>query len=139
MTLAVTVEQLNELLQKDSLIRGFGFQIYGLEKGSCTLHIPYQSEFERPGGTIFGPLYMAAADAAFWFAITTHIGLERMAVTSELNTAFLSAASKEDVRCQATILKMGSRRIYGTAQCSTVDGRLLTHHTLTYMESTPRA
>jgi len=75
---------------------------------------------------------MAAADCAMWLAIKRHIGLEHDAVTSELNTAFLNAARRETVYCTARVLKMGKRIIYGTAECHDGNGRLFTHHTVTY-------
>jgi acyl-coenzyme A thioesterase PaaI-like protein len=58
--------------------------------------------------------------------------LDRDALTSELNTAFLNAA-KGHVYCTARILKFGRRSIYGTAECHSKSGKIFSHHTLTYM------
>lgn len=76
---------------------------------------------------------MAAADCAMWLAIKGRLGVEQDALTSELNTAFLSPAIGEHVYCTAEILKMGRRRIYGVAKCHAKNGRLFSHHTLTYI------
>ena len=98
-------------------------------------HVPTIDEIiglERPGGTVNGPVFMAAADCAMWLAIKRHIGIEQDAVTSELNTAFLNAARRQTVYCTARVLKLGKRSIYGTAECHDGKGRLFTHHTITY-------
>jgi len=79
---------------------------------------------------------MAAADCAMWLAIKAHLGVEQDALTSELSTAFLAPARGEHVYCTAEILKMGRRRIYGVARCHGKQGRLFTHHTLTYVRPT---
>ena len=51
-----------------------------------------------------------------------------------MKTNFLSALEgAKDFRCTATLLKSGSRLVYGTADCRDLDGRLLTHHTMTYI------
>jgi acyl-coenzyme A thioesterase PaaI-like protein len=76
---------------------------------------------------------MAAADCAMWLAIKAHLGVEEDALTAELSTAFLAPAKGEHVYCTAEILKMGRRRIYGVARCHGKQGRLFTHHTLTYV------
>jgi len=105
-----------------------------IDDGECTLIVPFQKAFERPGGAVSGPVFMAVADAAMWFAIVTRLGARAPSVTSELNTAFLNPARQEDIRCNAKILKMGKRLIYGVADCiGATSGHLLTHHTITYM------
>ena len=76
---------------------------------------------------------MAAADCAMWLAIKTRIGLEKDALTAELNTAFLAPAKGGHVYCTAKILKLGKRRIYGTAECHSKAGEIFSHHTVTYM------
>ena len=76
---------------------------------------------------------MAAADVAMWLAIKTRLGLTDGSVTVEMKTNFLAAAKNEDFSCTAHILKCGQRLIYGVAECLSEDGKLLTHHTLTYM------
>jgi acyl-coenzyme A thioesterase PaaI-like protein len=76
---------------------------------------------------------MAAADVAMWLAVVTRLGPHDMSVTGELHTAFLSAARREDFFCSARIVKLGRRLIYGVAECASGGGRLLAHHTVTYV------
>ena len=127
--------QLQKLLDGSSFLRPYGFQVVDADEEKCTLELPHKAELERPGGIINGPALMAAADCAMWLAIKARIGVEGDALTSELNTAFLAPAKGEHVYCTARILKMGRRRIYGTAECHGQNGTLFSHHTLTYVRT----
>ena len=123
---------LAQLLARSRFIAGYGFRLVSATDAACTVSVPFRRAFERPGGTVNGPVFMAAADCAMWLAIKRKIGIEHDAVTAELNTAFLSAARRETVYCTARVLKLGKRLIYGVAECHDRAGRLFTHHTLTY-------
>src|SRR3954465_11407568 len=125
---------LQALLDNSRFLRPYAFRVVSVKKGGeCTLELPHHPNLERPGGIINGPALMAAADCAMWLAIKNRIGLDKDALTSELNPAFLSAAKGEHVYCTARILKFGRRSIYGTAECHSKVGRIFSHHTVTYM------
>jgi uncharacterized protein (TIGR00369 family) len=127
--------QLQKLLDGSDFLRPYGFKVVSVDETLCRLELPHRPDLERPGGIINGPALMAAADCAMWLAIKARIGVENDALTSELNTAFLSPAKGEHVYCTARILKMGRRRIYGTAECHGQGGTLFSHHTLTYVRA----
>ena len=133
MALAVTKTRLRRLLSEAPFTRVYGFKVHSVAHGECTLHVPFQSAFERPGGLVSGPVFMAAADVAMWLAIVTKLGIEDMSVTAKMTTAFLNAGREEDFFCTAKVLKLGTRLIYGTAECVTSGKKLLTHHTMTYI------
>lgn len=132
MTLAVTEAELRALLADVAFTRQYGFRLHALADGECAIEVPFQEAFERPGALVSGQVFMAAADVAMWLALMTRLGKDDRSVTTDLSTAFLSAARREDFRCRATILKLGRRQVYGVAECRALDGRLLTHHTVTY-------
>ena len=129
----VTKKDLQKLLDRSRFIRHYGFRVVKATASLCMIELPHRPLLERPGGIINGPALMAAADCAMWLAIKTRVGMEKDALTSELNTAFLSAAKGEHVYCTARILKFGRRSIYGTAECHSKAGQIYSHHTLTYM------
>jgi acyl-coenzyme A thioesterase PaaI-like protein len=135
--LAVTEHELQQLLSDVAFTRNYGFRLSVIAEGACTLHVPFQVAFERPGGLVSGQVFMAAADVAMWLAIMTKLGKTDQSVTVELTTAFLNGAKQEDCHCTAKILKMGKRLIYGVAECVSGTGRLLTHHTITYVRPDP--
>jgi len=123
---------LAQLLGRSRFVRTYGFRLVAADDEACTISMPFRRALERPGGTVNGPAFMAAADCAMWLAIKRHIGIEHDAVTSELNTAFLNAARRETVYCTARILKLGKRIIYGVAECHDRRGKIFTHHSVTY-------
>ena len=124
---------LQKLLGRSRFVNGYGLKLVSVADAGCTIAMPFRRALERPGGTVNGPAFMAAADCAMWLAIKRHIGIEHDAVTSELNTAFLNAARRETVYCTARVLKLGKRIIYGSAECHDRRGKLFTHHTVTYV------
>jgi uncharacterized protein (TIGR00369 family) len=124
--------ELERVLADAGFQAAHGFRIRSVGDGEVTLDVPFRKSFERPGGVVSGPVFMAAADAAMWLAILSRLGVEDGAVTVELDSAFLSAAREEDFTCTARVLKWGRRLIYGVADCVAADGRVLAHHTLWY-------
>lgn len=132
MPLAATETELRRLLEEVAFTRVYGFQLHSIADGQCTLEVPFQPLFERPGGIVSGPLFMAAADVAMWLAIMTRLGVADRSVTAAMTSAFLDAARHEPFRCTARIVKLGRRLVYGVADNVSGSGRLLTHHSLTY-------
>ena len=133
MKILASKKQLQALLDRSRFIRHYGFKVVRSTVEACTIELPHRPLLERPGGIINGPALMAAADCAMWLAIKARIGMDKDALTSELNTAFLSAAKGGHVYCTAKILKFGRRSIYGTAECHSKAGQVYSHHTVTYM------
>ncbi len=130
--LSVSEHELQQLLRDVAFTRQYGFALHAIADGACTLHVPFQEAFERPGGMVSGQVFMAAADVAMWLAIMTRLGATDLSVTVDMTTAFLQGAKREDFRCAATILKLGRRLVYGVAECASLMGTRLTYHTLTY-------
>lgn len=124
--------ELARVLATASFQGGYGFRVRACGDGECTLEVPFRLAFERPGGVISGPVFMAAADAAMWLAIMTRLGVNDASVTVELRTAFLAAARREDFTGTARVLKWGRRLVYGVAECAGGDGRFFAHHTIWY-------
>ena len=50
------------------------------------------TEHIRPGGYVSGPTQFAIADGALWYALFGAVGIEAMALTSELSIRFLRPA-----------------------------------------------
>ena len=137
MVLAATEAELRQRLAEATFSSMYGFRLHSIADGACTLDVPFQATFERPGGIVGGPVFMAAADVTMWLAIMTRLGEADGSVTAEMKTSFLNAARQEDFRCTAKILKLGKRLVYGVAECVNGQGKLLTHHTMTYIRPDP--
>lgn len=72
------------------------------------------SEHIRPGGIISGPSVFALADGALAYACYTKIGLEPMALTSEMSIRYLRPAIGGQLRARAEVHSVGRRTIAGT-------------------------
>ena len=132
--MTISVEELNAMVRSAPFLQHYGFHVTAAGKGTCTVHFACDKSWLRPDGIVSGPVFMAAADVAMWAAIITELGrTAAAAVTVEMKTNFVSAAKNEDLWCTATVRKIGGRVIFGTAECVARDGRLLAHHSLTYL------
>lgn len=94
MPLACTPDELKELLAEVAFTRNFGFMLHQISDGECSIEVPFQEAFERPGGVVSGQVFMAAADVAMWLAIKTRLGLADSSVTAEMKTNFLAGAKE---------------------------------------------
>jgi acyl-coenzyme A thioesterase PaaI-like protein len=134
----VDIEELNAIIRRYEFTRRYGFEVVAAGDGTCEMLVPYMKENDRPGGIVIGQVYMHAADVAFWMAVVSRMGMAESYVTSSMTTAFLGAARAHPFRCHARIIKSGRRVVYGEAECRAGD-RVLTHHTLTYMNIHPES
>src|SRR5580692_4905333 len=137
MTLACSENDLRQLLNDVAFTKNFGFVLHDIADGQCSIDVAFQEVLERPGGVVSGQVFMAAADVAMWLAIKTRLGLADASVTAEMKTNFLAGARRSGFRCSAKVLKVGRRLVYGVAECVDANGKLLTHHTVTYMRAEP--
>ena len=130
---AASKAELQRLLDGERFLRTWRFRVVKADGDHCTVALPNRPELERPGGIVNGPALVAAADVAMWLAIKSRLGMAHDALTSDLNTAFLAPAKARTIYCTARILKAGTRRFFGTAECHDNAGKAFTHHTLTYV------
>jgi acyl-coenzyme A thioesterase PaaI-like protein len=63
-SLAVTAEELNQVLSASAFARIYHFALHSFAGGECTLLMPFQESLERPGGIVSGSVLMTAADVA---------------------------------------------------------------------------
>ncbi len=68
----------------------------------------------RPGGYISGPTQFGLADAVLWYALFGAVGIEPMAVTSELSIRYLRPAIGSMLYARADLHSVGQRSVVGT-------------------------
>jgi acyl-coenzyme A thioesterase PaaI-like protein len=125
--------ELQRLLDGERFLKPWRFRLVKADGDLCVITLPNRPALERPGGIVNGPALIAAADVAMWLVIKSRLGMAHDALTSDLNTVFLAPAKAKTVYCTARILKAGTRRFFGTAECHDGKGKTFTHHTLTYV------
>jgi acyl-coenzyme A thioesterase PaaI-like protein len=130
---AASKAELQRLLDGARFLKTWRFRVVKADGDLCTVALPNRPALERPGGIVNGPALIAAADVAMWLAIKARLGMVHDALTADLNTVFLAPAKAKTVYCTARILKAGTRRFFGTAECHDSAGKVFSHHTLTYV------
>jgi uncharacterized protein (TIGR00369 family) len=93
-----------------------GMRCVALGEGTATARWSFDERELRPGGYISGPRIFGLADSALWFATFTVIGIEAMAVTSEMSVRFLRPAQNGDLLAHAVINSASARRLVGTIE-----------------------
>lgn len=71
-------------------------------------------EVIRPGGFVSGPTQFGLADGALWYALFGTVGIEPMAMTSELSMRFLRPAAGAVLYGRAELHQAGRRNVVGT-------------------------
>jgi acyl-coenzyme A thioesterase PaaI-like protein len=133
---AASKAELQRLLDGERFLQPWRFRVVKADGDQCVVALTKRPALERPGGIINGPALIASADVAMWLAIKSRLGLMHDALTSDLNTVFLAPAKARTIYCTARILKAGTRRFFGTAECHDSAGKVFAHHTLTYVRVT---
>jgi uncharacterized protein (TIGR00369 family) len=93
---------------------GSGVRCDAIGDRSAVARWAYDETQLRPGRYISGPTQFMLADTSLWFAVFSVIGIESMAVTSEMSIRFLRPARDGDLLARATIDSVSTRRIVGT-------------------------
>ena len=71
----------------------------------------------RPGDIISGPTIFGLCDAVLWYALFGAVGLEPMALTSELSIRYLRPARGDTVFARAELHHVGKRSVIGSICC----------------------
>ena len=71
----------------------------------------------RPGDIISGPTIFGLCDAVLWYALFGAVGLEPMALTSELSIRYLRPARGDTVFARAELHHVGNRSVIGSIRC----------------------
>lgn len=109
-----------------------GFSIEEAEGDVVRVRFFARPDQLRPGGTVAGPVQMAAADLAAWALLLHKLGLGAAgSVTSTLNMSFLARPAPGDLIAEAELLKLGKRQAVCAVRLRS-GGLLVAHATVTY-------
>jgi uncharacterized protein (TIGR00369 family) len=136
----ITAEQFDELIRSTiPFTRTMPFSVVSLGWGTAVVRLDFHEGQLRAGGTLNGPTMMTLADTALYAAVLTRIGLEPLAVTSDLNIRFLRKPEPRALVARATILRVGKKLCVGTIELASegeapgeMQANLVAHATGTY-------
>lgn len=112
---------------------GFEFEVLALPEDGAEVRIPFRENMVRLGGTVSGPILMAAVDTALYAAVVAHVEDGQYGVTSHLSIEFLNRPPPAPLRARCRILRRGRRQVTCTVAIeSEGDGRLVAHATGAY-------
>ncbi len=110
----ITPEIINEFVAEAfPTAASTGFSCVETADGSATARLAYNEHNIRPGGIVPGPSVFAVADVALWYAVFTRIGLQPMAVTSDMTIHFLRPAIGASLLAKCSLTKVGKRLAHG--------------------------
>lgn len=112
-----SVEDVNQFLSETyPAAANSGVQCTEMSDRAAEARWTYDDTQLRPGRYISGPTIFTLADSALWFATFTVIGIEAMAVTSEMSLRFLRPARNGDLIARASIQSSSERRLVETVE-----------------------
>lgn len=107
MSKGLTPDEINAFL-REAFPLGAGSAVVEEADGQrAVCRIRYNESQLRPGGTLSGPTMMALTDTTVYALIFSAIGLEPLAVTTNLNINFLRKPKPADLVAEARTLKRG--------------------------------
>jgi uncharacterized protein (TIGR00369 family) len=102
-------------------------------QGFARLHLGYDPQMLRPGGTISGPAMFTLADIAMYVAVLASIGPVALAVTTNLSINFLRRPPPGDLVGEAHLLKLGKSLAVGEIYLRAPDSEdVVAHAVSTY-------
>ena len=110
----VTPQQINDFLAAE--FPGTGHDCTEVGERHAVARKAVSPESLRPGGYISGPAQFGLADAALWYALFGAVGIEPMALTSELSIRYLRPAIGQVLWARADLHQIGKRSVVGTVQ-----------------------
>jgi uncharacterized protein (TIGR00369 family) len=96
-------------------VRDLDLRIDRLVRGEITVRLAHDDRRLRPGGTISGPTVFMLADLALYGVTMSIVGLEPLAVTTDVTIHFLRKPPPAALVCTAKVLKAGKRLVIGEA------------------------
>lgn len=130
----ITIEEFEQLVTSTMpLMAVWPMQLLSLGWGTCRMRLSFHDSQVRPGGTLSGPTMMTLADTALYAIVLSRIGLQPLAVTSDLSIRFLRKPTQRALLADAEMLRLGKKLAVGEVRIySEGEAKLVAHATGTY-------
>jgi uncharacterized protein (TIGR00369 family) len=105
-----------------------------LRYGQARLRLPWKDNLVRPGGVVSGPALFTLVDMTMYALVMSAVGVQEMAVTSDISIRYLRGAPAGDVLADGRLLKLGRRLAVCEVNLYPADDdRAVAHATGTYV------
>ncbi len=133
---AISEGDLNDLIAGEMpWATDMGLRVEDLGEGTCRVRLPFDPRFVRPGGTLAGPMMLAAASLAMYAAVLSLYGRVEAAAARSLTCTYLRAGPPADLLAEARVLHRAGRSAYGVVALYSADdeaGGPVAHITMTF-------
>jgi uncharacterized protein (TIGR00369 family) len=97
----------------------FRWRVVDLQHGLASVRLDYDDAFVRPGGTISGPTLFTLADLTLWAAVLSVVGMQPLAVTTQMSIHFLRRPPPAPLVARCEVLRAGRRLVHGDVRIYT--------------------
>jgi uncharacterized protein (TIGR00369 family) len=113
-TMRVAAEEINRFVAEAfPTASESGLRCIDIGDGWALARLAHDESNIRPGGIIPGPSVFGLADVSLWYAVFSNIGLQPMAVTSDMTIHFLRPAIGHSLLTRCALTKVGGRLAHG--------------------------
>jgi uncharacterized protein (TIGR00369 family) len=103
--------------------------------GEAKMRMPFCEAVMNGAGNVHGGAIMGLCDSTFWVALATIYGRRQPTATASLTCNFLRPARPpHDLIAHATVLKPGTRIVYGVVSVFSAD-KLVAHATTNFLNT----
>jgi len=121
--------------QKRFFIATLDLQLEDVTHGEAKMRMPFRDAVMNGAGSVHGGAIMSLCDTTFWVALATIYGPAQPTATASLTCSFLSAArGPHDLIAHATVLKAGTRIVYGVVDVHSGEKRVA-HATANFLNT----
>ncbi|HWQ72629.1 MAG TPA: PaaI family thioesterase [Desulfitobacteriaceae bacterium] len=93
-----------------------GFKISVISEGYCELRVPIREELSTGHGGVHGGVYYIICDLATLAALSSKLGDNYYAVTTDINVSLLSSTDDGELIVKANVLRSGKRLAFVEAK-----------------------
>jgi uncharacterized protein (TIGR00369 family) len=94
-------------LEAAGFLQHLGVQVGTIEKGTCTISVPFSAELSQHNGVFHGGVYAALVDISTAGAAATVVPAGHTILTAEYKLNILRAVTGAALSCEARVLKPG--------------------------------
>ncbi len=126
------IEEMINRINSVPITETLNMNILRLDKGVCEAFVPRENKWDGIYETFHGGILATIADSITCWAILTEIGANSNVATTDFNIRFLRPC-KTDVRCVASVIKVGRTMSLAKAELFDIENELVAVSQVNYI------